>query len=1083
MQASRKNSIKQTAIDRADDLFRAILGEPQDSCAKEWRKGRKGSFAMVMRGAKRGVWTDHESGQGGDILAFIAIHDMGLTDAAADFPAVLDRAEALLGLSPFDEIDTAELEQRRKAREAAQKVEDAREAQRRARGIKVRQNGAQRVTNTMAETYLRERGITKQPPESFATYSGGHDPELVIWATDDAGTVKGGQGIALFERDTRKKAFGNIGGFPARLPGDGLDGPLIVAEGPETALTIWQETGCETWAVFGAGNFASAPIPTDRTVILAPDADAPDSPAGKAFLTACRHHAANGAQLYIAESGQQVGTKGDLNDTLQEQGSKAVRAAIEAAEPWRDPDALPSAKQARVMLSEAVAGFHKVAAGTMALTEFVAPLHILEASLGLGKTTTALAATVERIRHLREQGDDQGAAVVLVPMHRLSEQVKKDLQTIAPDLSVEIIRGVEAQDPVNPDETVCKQIKEYRKSQRLMIKEPCDTCPFAGSCLFLKGKAAKADVYIQAHGALASKPAPMIQWRGQYLDHVVIDESPLSAMLFGTNGTTNISTAAWRSAKLPAHPDNAADLAAWRGKVEEAAQANGEGPLDAFWLDAVGLTPDLCREAAAIEWSRKVELSKDADKATQRAQARQLEQNLSIRVTAGIWSAMAELLEGGKGIGGRLYVRGDTEKGLVIEHQGVRSPHEGYAAAPILALDATADAAVAEAVLRREAARVDVIRAAEPMLRITQDRSFTGSKALLLDSPTEKGKKACENNRRRLESFIRRKARKLAPQRLLFIGNKDLVELLELPANVVTAHFNALRGLNDFEDVAEAVIVGRPQPSEGAVNRIASAIFDRHIDERIDWKGFAERNTVHGPVMCKASMHPDADAQRVLSLTRDAEVEQAIGRLRAVNRSAPVEVTLLSDALIRQTVELAPIWADQVRKADPLEAMLEDGGIAFLSPAHAAKAYPTRWKTKQAAQYALGDLTGQKRSLVTSYDEFCPVVVSYRLPRAKVDVVAVLDMRRHPLPHAALEQELGELAHFEVLETVPTPADHAVNEQVKRLENIAERVGYVPKVTVREVESPVFVAGQIPSDVMHDNLRRRGFEVELVPIG
>ena len=1079
MNDRRKDLIRETAIDRADDLFRAILGEPHDSRAKEWRRGRKGSFAMVMQGAKRGIWTDHESGQGGDIFTFIAIHDMGLTDAAADFPAVLDRAEALLGLSPFDEIDTAELERRRKAREVAQKAEDAREVQRKEKAIKARQKAAQPVSDTMAEAYLSGRGITKLPPLSFAIYSGGHDPELVIWATDDAGTVKGGQGIALFDRDTRKKAFGNIGGFPARLPGDSIEGPLIVAEGPETALTIWQETGCETWAVFGAGNFATAPLPTNRTVILCPDADAPDSPAGKAFLAACRQHRRNGVQLYIAESGQQAGTKGDLNDTLQERGPKAVKAAIEAAQPWRDPEALPSAKEARALLSEAVQGFHKAAVAPRPLTDFIAPLHVLEASLGLGKTTTALNATVERIRQLREQGDDQGAAVVLVPMHRLSEQIKADLQKIAPDLSVEILRGVEAQDPVNPSETVCKQLDEYRKRQRLLIETPCKTCTFAGSCLFMRGKEAKADIYIQAHGALASKPAPTIKWRGQYLDHMVIDESPLSALLFGTNGTTNVSTAAWRSAKLPAHPDSAADLAAWRGKIEEAAQANGEGPLMAFWLDAVGLTPDLCREAAALEWSRKVELSKDADKATKRKQARQLEQNLSIRVTAGIWGAIAELLEGGKGIGGRLYVRGDTEKGLVIELQGVRAPHEGYSSTPILALDATADAAVAEAVLRREATRVDVIRAAEPMLRITQDRSFSGSKALLLDSPTEKGKKACENNRRRLENFIRRKARKLAPERLLFIGNKDLVEILELPGNVVKAHFNALRGLNDFEDVAEAVIVGRPQPSERAVNRMASAIFDRHIEARINWKGFAERQTVNGPVMCKASIHPDTDAQRVLTLTRDAEVEQAIGRLRAVNRSEPVAVTLLSDALIRQTVELAPIWAEQVRKADPLEAMLEFGGIAFLSPSHAAKAYPTRWKTKQAAQYGLDDLTGQKRSLVSSYDEFCPVVVSYRLPRAKGDAVAILDSRKHPHPKAALEQEFGPLAHFEVLETVPTPADDAVNEQVKRLEFIAKRVGYRPQVTVRPVSTSVFVAGYPPPAVMAEGLRRRGFEVQM----
>jgi len=753
---------------------------------------------------------------------------------------------------------------------------------------------------------------------------------------------------------------------------------------------------------------------------------------------------------------------------------------IKTAKPFKDPDALPNAKDARESLRGAVEAFHRINAGTMSLTEFPAPLHVLEASLGLGKTTTALKATVERIRHLRQTGDDAGAAVVLVPMHRLSEQVKADLQKMAPDLSVEILRGVEAQDPFYPKESVCKNLDEYRKAQRLLTETPCGSCPFAESCLFMKGKETKADVYIKAHGALAAKAAPAIKWRQQYLDHVIIDESPLSALIFGTGGGSNIGLSAWRSARLPANPDSAADLATWRAKVEEAARANGEGPLDALWLDAVGLTASIASEAAGLEWQRKVELDPNASKEQRRKQKVMLKENTTVRISSGIWRAIADLLDSDKDIGGQLYVLGDPEKGLTIELQGVRGLHESYDSAPILALDATADAAVAEAVLRRPAARVDVIRAAEPMLQITQDAAFSGSKALLLDSPTDKGKKACENNRRRLETFIARKARKIAPERLLFIGNKDLVELLELPKNVVTAHFNALRGLNTFEGVAAAVIVGRPQPNERAVNRMASAIFDRHIEDRIDWKAQIERSTVDGPMMAKASMHPDADAHRVLTLTRDAEVEQAIGRLRAVNRTKPVEVLLLSDAVIRQTVKLSRVWRDVVRKADPIEQMLLEGGIAYLSPAHAAKAYPERWKSLNAAKYALSCSTGEKKSLVESYDLFSPVVVLYRLPRAKDPVVAVLDARKHPIPQLSLERELGPLAHFEVLETTLMPEDSAVEQTVKRLEDMAKAVGYRPKVTIRTVETPVFVAGVIPVGVQADAFRRKGFKVDLV---
>lgn len=80
---------------------------------------------------------------------------------------------------------------------------------------------------------------------------------------------------------------------------------------------------------------------------------------------------------------------------------------------------------------------------------------------------------------------------------------------------------------------------------------------------------------------------------------------------------------------------------------------------------------------------------------------------------------------------------------------------------------------------------------------------------------------------------------------------------------------------------------------------------------------------------------------------------------------------------------------------------------------------------------------------------------------------------------ALLEREFGPLAHFEVLETVPTPADDAVNEQVKRLEFIAKRVGYRPQVTVRPVSTSVFVAGYPPPAVMAEGLRRRAFEVQM----
>lgn len=121
--------------------------------------------------------------------------------------------------------------------------------------------------------------------------------------------------------------------FAGAAPLAGNGEALIIAEGPESALAIWQATGCETWAVFGVSGWKTAPIPGDRPVILAPDRDAPRSPAGRAFARAVLHHQGCGRAVSIAEAPEPAGSKRDLADTLLSAGPGAVRAAIAGAIP------------------------------------------------------------------------------------------------------------------------------------------------------------------------------------------------------------------------------------------------------------------------------------------------------------------------------------------------------------------------------------------------------------------------------------------------------------------------------------------------------------------------------------------------------------------------------------------------------------------------------------------------------------------------------------------------------------------------------------------------------------------------------
>ena len=347
--------VREALIERAEELFRDVHGEPLRAGSPKWSPKSAPSVEMQMQGPRRGLWFDHKTGQGGDLLELVAVEMCGLTTAKSDFPRVLEEAARYVGLSVDQPIDNTALEARRDAREHAAAEALAQDTAERAELVRAVVAQAAPAADSPAASYLCSRGVTDLPEaqiaylgkDQLATLPGdlrqrvmrADDAALVVWATDAGGSITGGQRILITADGSRvdtevgKPSFGSVSGHPARFPAGIEGGPLVVAESPEAALSIWQVTGHETWAVFGVSGFEAAPLPTDRHVILAPDRDAPDSPAGRAFRKAVAHHLAEGADLSIAVAPEPIGSKADLNDTLQRAGDDAVRAAIEAARP------------------------------------------------------------------------------------------------------------------------------------------------------------------------------------------------------------------------------------------------------------------------------------------------------------------------------------------------------------------------------------------------------------------------------------------------------------------------------------------------------------------------------------------------------------------------------------------------------------------------------------------------------------------------------------------------------------------------------------------------------------------------------
>ena len=180
----------------------------------------------------------------------------------------------------------------------------------------------QSTLGTPVEQYLRTtRGIGATPPDciryrpsAFKSFGA-----LVALATDVEGEVLAVQQIYLTEQGTKapvdvvkrtNKAVDMWAEKAAvRFPGPG---PLILAEGVETAMSIWQATGRETWACLGIANIGRAPVPDSAPVVIARDGDEPGSKADRALVQAVNALRARGHSVCVAVPP----TREDFNDVL-----------------------------------------------------------------------------------------------------------------------------------------------------------------------------------------------------------------------------------------------------------------------------------------------------------------------------------------------------------------------------------------------------------------------------------------------------------------------------------------------------------------------------------------------------------------------------------------------------------------------------------------------------------------------------------------------------------------------------------------------------------------------------------------------
>ena len=213
---------------------------------------------------------------------------------------------------------------------AQRKAQQRADAEKRAIQAKRLWLEAQPITGTIAETYLRGRGITCELPETLRFHRAcWHGPTAKRWPAM-VGAVQGAGSPAVHRTYLRpdgsgkadieppKAMLGAVTGGAVRLA-DGL-GPLVVTEGIETALSLVSgllHAPATVWAALSTSGIRGLKLPQQPArLTIAPDGDEPGREAANALAE--RAHALGWqVSLLPAPHGQ------DWNDILTKKGEAA----------------------------------------------------------------------------------------------------------------------------------------------------------------------------------------------------------------------------------------------------------------------------------------------------------------------------------------------------------------------------------------------------------------------------------------------------------------------------------------------------------------------------------------------------------------------------------------------------------------------------------------------------------------------------------------------------------------------------------------------------------------------------------------
>lgn len=278
----------------------------------------------------------------------------------------------------------------------------------------------------------------------------------------------------------------------------------------------------------------------------------------------------------------------------------------------------------------------------------------------------------------------------------------------------------------------------------------------------------------------------------------------------------------------------------------------------------------------------------------------------------------------------------------------------------------------------------------------------------------------------RLREQIGAYLRTLAPKAIFVAASMGAKEALQADGalnRMLAGHFGALRGLNTWEHCETAVVIGRDQPSAQEVEKLARCWAADDPEPLVSMGTYVQQSRCRRMRDGSASwevvwVHPDPRCQEILEAIREAEIVQAIDRVRPVFQAR--SIILLTSIVVDVTVDRVFTWADLRKGGCRLTRAFGRFGVVPEHSGELARCFPDLWPSKNAAKCSgrgeggvaaqIRNLFGQRPHLRVRYQ---------RAGRGQQPCTAFVDAAAAQDLGERLRLVLGNIVAYEIIAEAP----------------------------------------------------------------